>query len=112
MIYDGTHRYNGFWPAFLTYLMYSTRNTGDCSSIFFIFLPANGLRFADSKRIKAYGPSSQPKYGHSRNRSVLLIQTVNGYVQRLVFKKDQFFLKVDFETVVLELMVASDGYTV
>jgi len=29
--------------------------------VFFYFLPANGLRFADSKRLKAYGPSSQPE---------------------------------------------------
>jgi len=111
MIYDGTHKYNGLWPAFLTYLTYFTPNTADCSSffsVFFVFLPANGLRFADSKR-QAYGPSSQTKYGHSRNRSVLLIQTVNGYTQRLVFKEDQLFLQGNLDSGVLELMVASDG---
>ena len=58
MFYDGTHKYNGHWPAFLTYLTYFTPNTADCSSFFFIFfhffsffLPANGSRFANSKRI-------------------------------------------------------------
>ena len=37
MIYDGTHIYNNFWPAFLTYLNYSTPNNGDCSSFFHFF---------------------------------------------------------------------------
>ena len=75
MTYDGTHKYNGLWPAFLIYLIYSTQTL---LIVQVFFLPANGLCLADSKRLKAYGPSSQPKYGHSRNRSVLLIQTVNG----------------------------------
>ena len=51
MIYDGTHKYNGLWPAFLIYLIYSTPNTADCSSFFSFFcrLTAYVLQIANAK---------------------------------------------------------------
>ena len=60
MFYDGTHKYNGLWPAFLTYLTYFTPNTADCSSFYFSFfhffcwLTAHVLQVANASKLMAY----------------------------------------------------------